>query len=131
MSTDSAATPQLAALDQGATMTTPALVTELKDQLGVKLVAYLANAKESRVVRQWAEGTVAMGNTRDVERLRLALQATRLIIELEAKEVAQAWFQGLNPLLGDASPARLLREGDLDIEGPKVLAAARQFPATE
>jgi hypothetical protein len=43
--------------------------------------------------------------------------------------VAQAWFQGLNPALADRSPARLLREGNLDEVGPQVLAAARQFSA--
>jgi len=32
--------------------------------------------------------------------------------------VVQAWFQGLNPQLEDRSPARLLREGDLDEVGP-------------
>jgi hypothetical protein len=41
--------------------------------------------------------------------------------------VAQAWFQGLNPQLDDGSPARLLREGDLDEVGPLVVAAARAF----
>jgi hypothetical protein len=41
--------------------------------------------------------------------------------------VAQAWFQGLNPQLEDRSPARLLREGDLDDVGPQILAAARAF----
>jgi hypothetical protein len=41
--------------------------------------------------------------------------------------VAQAWFQGLNPQLGDRSPARLLREGDLAEVGPEIVAAARAF----
>lgn len=44
-------------------------------------------------------------------------------------EVARAWFQGLNPQLDDRSPARLLREGDLDETGPAVLGAARAFLA--
>jgi len=37
---------------------------------------------------------------------------------------------GLNPQLDDRSPARLLRDGDLDDAGPKVLTAARAFAAT-
>jgi hypothetical protein len=41
--------------------------------------------------------------------------------------VARAWFQGLNPQLGDRSPARLLREGDLDEVGPEVIGAERAF----
>ena len=43
--------------------------------------------------------------------------------------IAQAWFQGLNPQLGDRSPLRLLREGDLDEVGPEVIGAARAFLA--
>jgi hypothetical protein len=38
--------------------------------------------------------------------------------------------QGLNPQLDDWSPARLLREGDIDEVGPLVLAAARAFAAS-
>ena len=43
--------------------------------------------------------------------------------------MTQAWFQGLNPQLEDRSPARLLREGDLDAVGPEVIGAARAFLA--
>ncbi len=35
--------------------------------------------------------------------------------------------QGLNPQLDDRSPARLLREGDIDETGPEVIAAERAF----
>jgi hypothetical protein len=52
-----------------------------------------------------------------------------VITARDSKEVAQAWFQGLNPLLDDRSPARLLRDGDLEEVGPQVLTAARQFAA--
>jgi hypothetical protein len=41
--------------------------------------------------------------------------------------VAQAWFQGLNPQLDDRSPARLLRDGDLDEVGSTVIAPERPF----
>jgi len=43
--------------------------------------------------------------------------------------VVQAWFTGLHPVLGDRSPARVLRKDNLDQAGPQVLAAARQFAA--
>ena len=55
--------------------------------------------------------------------------AARLLAKRDSNEVVQAWFQGLNPALGDRSPARLLREGSVDEVGPQVLAAARQFAA--
>ena len=49
------------------------------------------------------------------------------LAETESPEIAQAWFQGLNPQLNDRSPARMLREGELDEVGPGVIAAARAF----
>lgn len=44
-----------------------------------------------------------------------------LISKHDSKEIAQAW---LNPQREDRSPARLLREGDIDEVGPKIVAAA-------
>ncbi|SHX65279.1 hypothetical protein [Mycobacteroides abscessus] len=110
-------------------MNTAALVTALVDQLGFKLVAYIGGVQETRIVRQWAQGTYEPTDTQDVERLRLAFRAASLIMTRQSADVAQAWFQGLNPDLGDISPARLLREGDTAGVGPQVLAAARQFAA--
>lgn len=80
-------------------------------------------------MRQWAEGTRAVSGGEDLQRLRVAYQAARLLTERDTTDVVQAWFQGLNPTLDDRSPARLLREGAVDEVGPQVLAAARQFAA--
>jgi hypothetical protein len=57
----------------------------------------------------------------------VALQVALPLAEGESPEIAQAWFQGLNPQLEDSSPARLLREGELDEVGPAVIASARAF----
>lgn len=105
------------------------LVKELRDLLGAKLVAYLGGVKETRAVRQWAEGTREVSGSEEMRRLRVAYQAAKLLAERDAPAVVQAWFQGLNPTLADRAPARLLREGDLDDVGPQILAAARQFAA--
>jgi len=106
------------------------LVKGLRDLLGAKLVAYLGGVRETRAVRQWAEGTRAVQDKTDEYRLRLAYQVAVLIVEKDSPAVVQAWFHGLNPQLEDRSPARLLREGDLDEVGPLVLTAARAFAAT-
>ena len=50
-----------------------------------------------------------------------------MLAEAESPAIAQAWMQGLNPQLDDRSPARLLRDGDLDDIGPAVVGAARAF----
>ena len=94
-----------------------------------KLVAYIGGVKETRAVRQWAEGSRKIANRDDVERLRVAYRAARMINVRDSTQVVQAWFQGLNPFVDDVSPARLLRDGDIDADGPRVIAAARQFAA--
>ena len=127
--TITSARPDLAAYRDALTMATADLVHALRDLLGSKLVAYLGGVKETRAVRQWVEGTRDVGKPDDLERLRLAYRAARIIVERDSAHVAQSWFQGLNPLLDDRSPARLLREGDLEADGARVIAAARQFAA--
>lgn len=114
---------------QATRLTTPVLVKELRDLLGAKLVAYIGGVKETRAVRQWADGERRVQDPTDEQRLRLAYQAAALIAEHDSPQVVQVWFQGLNPQLDDRSPARLLREGDLDEVGPAVLTAARAFAA--
>lgn len=121
--------PDLAAYNEAARMSQAELVTALREMLGAKLVAYLGRVKETRAVRQWAEGTRTIGSDTDLERLRIVYRAARLITARDSPAVAQAWFRGLNPILDDRAPARLLREDDLAQIGPQVLAAARQFAA--
>lgn len=121
--------PDLAAYTDAARMTQPELVAALRDLLGAKLVAYLGRVKETRAVRQWADATRTIGNPDDVERLRIAYRAARLIAERDSPAVAQSWFQGLNPILDDRAPALLLRDGELADVGRQILAAARQFAA--
>ncbi len=118
--------PDLEAYEHAARIDFPVVVKELADLLGPKLVAYLGGVTETRAVRQWADRE---REARDPipARLRLALQIALLLARHDNPRVAQAWFQGLNPQLDDRSPARILREGELDEVGPLVLSAARAF----
>jgi hypothetical protein len=120
------ARPDLAAHEHAARVAFDVAVRELAELLGLKLVAYIAGVTETRAVRQWADAE-RVAREPIPTRLRLALQVALMIAEHDSKGVAQAWFQGLNPQLDDRSPARLLREGELDEVGPLVLAAARAF----
>lgn len=130
MATATPQRPGLSAHAQAVRLDTPALVTALRALLGARLVAYLGGVRETRAVRQWADGIRAVQDPADERRLRLAYQVALLLAERDDAGVVQAWFQGLNPQLEDRSPARLLREGDLDEAGPLVLAAARVFAGT-
>jgi hypothetical protein len=121
--------PDLAAYNESVAMSTAELVAALRSLLGAKLVAYIGGVKETRAVRQWAEGSRKIANPTDVERLRVAYRAARMINLKDNIQIVQTWFQGLNPFLDDVSPARLLRDGDVDTDGPRVIAAARQYVA--
>ncbi|MGH9364672.1 MAG: hypothetical protein ACRD1B_05345 [Thermoanaerobaculia bacterium] len=118
--------PDLEAFEHAARIEFPVVVKELTDLLGPRLVAYLASVTETRAVRQWADREREAREPIPA-RLRLALQIALLIARHDNPRVAQAWFQGLNPQLDDRSPARLLREGDVEDVGPLVLSAARAF----
>lgn len=118
----------MSAYREAVSLGVPALTGGLAELLGAKLVAYLGSVKETRAVRQWAAGE-RTPSPAVVKRLRDAYQIARLLSETHPPEVVQAWFQGMNPLLDDAPPARLLRETDSDQTAHRVLNAARTFAA--
>jgi hypothetical protein len=118
--------PDLACHDQAVRKPFEEVVAELREILGPRLVAYIGRVGETRAVRQWADGSRSVSETTE-RRLRLAFEVAKCIAMAEGKRTTQVWFQGLNPLLNDTSPARVLREGDVDIDGPAVIAAERVF----
>jgi hypothetical protein len=113
MTVSPVARPDYAAHVRAVRSSFPEVVAALREILGLKLCAYLGSVKETRAVNE--------------RRLRLALQVAGAIAEVDGPEIARAWFQGLNPQLDDRSPARLLRDGDIDEVGPEVIAAERAF----
>lgn len=104
----------------------PRLVDDLREALGAKLVAYIAGVSETRTVREWAENTRKPSPTAE-SRLRLTHRIVSLISQSEGHDVVPTWFQGMNPQLGDRSPARVLHEDSFDEAGGRVLAAAKAF----
>lgn len=59
--------------------------------------------------------------------MRLAHRIATLIGRIESEAVLPTWFQGMNPQLGDRSPACVLHEDSFDEAGARVLAAANAF----
>src|SRR4051794_22939961 len=118
--------PGFAAHTLAVRSTFPDVVRTARDLLGPRLVAYLGSVRETRAVHQWADGTREPADAVQ-QRLRVALQAASMLAQSESPRIAQAWMQGLNPQLDDRSPARVLREGDLQEVGPAVTGAARAF----
>ena len=112
---------------EAARMDFSGLVNGLQDILGARLVAYIASVKDTRTIQGWADGGSVKNREKVDSRLRLAHEIAMCMYKIEGRETTQAWFQGLNPLLGDTRPARLLREGDIDTDGPRLRDAERAF----
>jgi len=123
-----ASQPGHRAYEDSVRLDTGEIVTGLRDILGAQLVAYLGRVSNTRSVREWADGSRAPGAD-VVQRLRSSYYVAGILSEQESAKVIQAWFQGMNPELGDKSPAALLRAERLDVIGPDVVAAARSFIA--
>lgn len=120
------ASPSIGAYRDSVNLDISQIVSELRELLGAKLVAYMGNVQETRAVRMWAEGTRSMSAETE-QRLRFAYQVAHLVAETSQHHIVQAWFQGMNPHLADRSPARLIRELNPHEIGPEVLSAARAF----
>lgn len=118
--------PGLRAYQDSILLSFPELVSQLRDILGVKLVAYIGGVKSSRQVSTWADGVGEPGAS-DQERLRHAFHAASLLRERYDVTTVQSWFKGINPTLNDEAPAQRLRDGD-PVTGPRaVIAAAKAF----
>jgi hypothetical protein len=119
--------PGLEAHREAISLPFPELVSRLAALIGRKLTAYVAGVKDVRTVDGWIHGN---NSYRDVEpRVRLTFQVVRTLSDHDSQRIVQAWLTGVNPELGDRVPLRLLREGDLNVIGPEVMAAVRAFIA--
>lgn len=99
------------------------VVAELVDILGATTVAVIGGVTETRAVQQWMVD-------REPQRphvLRFALQLALMISSQADRKIAQAWFHGSNPRLGDRTPMMILHANDpSEVQGP-LLDAARAF----
>jgi hypothetical protein len=104
----------------------PARIAQLEVLLGTALAAYIAGVDETSTLAAWVSGRATPDN-RTQRRIEVALEAARLIARHEDEGMAQAWFQGSNPLLS-RSPAALLRSGDYTSDD--VIDAAKAYLAS-
>jgi hypothetical protein len=101
------------------------IVVRLREALGAKLVAYMANVDTTRLVRAWADGATAPEPSSE-GRLRVAAEALEILGASLDPVTIGTWFQGMNPLLGDVSPARFVRNME-GTHAKDVLVAARSM----
>lgn len=101
-----------------------ALVEELRDLLGSRLVAYLAGASSTTTVNDYATGAVPVP-AKAHEHLGLPYNIAALQQQLGASpRLIQAWFQGSNPRLGDRAPAPAILEDPTAATHHVLIAAA-------
>lgn len=121
----------LNAYNRAIKMSDAELATATRELLGAKLTAYIGGVKNTRTISQWADGLVQIRSDDSRERLALAYRIATLISERDSPRVAQVWFQGMNPLLNNRAPARVLINSEpAGKEASHVLTAARQFAAS-
>jgi hypothetical protein len=94
----------------------------LQQMFGRELTAIMAGIQTARTVGQWARGECEPQFSNEL-RLRNAYRVALLLIEGgETERTVRSWFTGMNPLLGDRAPARIIGE-----EPEEVVAAAKDL----
>lgn len=107
------------------TDTTKDAASFLSDLLGAKLVAYITDADDT-TVRRWCSGANAPRDAAERRMLAASHIAHMLLEAGDATHTVRAWFMGMNPQLGDETPADVIRT-----DRPReALAAARAFIGT-
>jgi hypothetical protein len=127
MPTTSPARPGLRAHVDSTRLSFQDLVTRVAGVIGRKLTAYIAGVDDVRSVDRWMQGQGAYGDAE--ARLRFTYQVIVPLADHDSPAVVQSWLTGINPELKDRTPIRLLREQDLEVVGPDLLAAMRAFIA--
>lgn len=94
----------------------------LQESLGQRVTALLAGVADPKGVGRWARGEHRPQPAIE-RRLREAYQVFQLVQSVESPHTVRAWFIGLNPQLGDESPAEAIAEDRFR----EVMAAARAF----
>ncbi len=96
----------------------------LQELLGQRLVAVIAGVKDAKAVGRWARGE-DIPRAQAAATLQNALHVVELLRSQEDDEtIRSCWFRGMNPDLGDRSPALVVRDKPED-----VIQAARAFLA--
>jgi len=97
------------------------IVAFLQEQIGPNLTAYIAGKSPGTVAR-WAKDEQSPSDAVE-RRLRETYRVFEVINEEDSNHVVRAWLMGMNPELGDETPADFLREDRFR----EVLIAAKTF----
>ncbi len=112
--------------DRTVRASTAQMAAFLQDLVGQQLTALMTGVADPKAVGKWARGErTPRGDV--ARRLRDAYHVATLLTLGESDQTARAWLMGMNPLLGDRSPAAVFA-GEPD-GGLRAMRAARAFLA--
>ncbi|MEA2514555.1 MAG: hypothetical protein QOJ59_4042 [Thermomicrobiales bacterium] len=103
-----------------------AMAGHLQSLFGQRITAMITGVDDPKTVGRWARGQAPQ--ERHFRRLQDAFQVVSLLEIAESEQVARAWFLGMNPDLGDQSPAAVLAD-DPAAGGQRIMRAARSYLA--
>lgn len=118
--------PGLRADEGSLALAVPELIDVLRELVGARLVAFIGSTHATSTVSAWVDGSAGPSATQ-VDRLRLSYRIAALLNERYSPATIQTWFCGHNPALGDAAPARLLREEQPALVRDDLVAVATSF----
>lgn len=99
------------------------VVACLEGVLSRRLTAYIAGVQDGRLVDEWASDIIVPNQDQE-DRLRGAFQIVLFLQgESETDEMIKAFFIGMNPWLGDHTPAEYIHSGNWEA----ALAAAQSM----
>jgi hypothetical protein len=102
----------------------PEVVALLRAMVGPGLVASIACVRAKERVDDWANGTAGTSLERQ-QRLRVALEASLIMLEGSGLDEARAWLTRPSSELGGRSPAAVLREEPPESARSLLLPAAK------
>jgi hypothetical protein len=89
-------------------LTVSEIAAVLQEQLGQTLLGAIVG-KNAGTLARWAHATVRPPHASE-KLLRDTFHVFEILIAVHSPEVVRAWLMGMNPGLGDASPADALSE---------------------
>ena len=111
-------------LEEVARMPIGAVAADLVKIIGLKRTAVVGDVKDTRLVQRWINDGIV---PKRAEALRTALQAARILHDVDGPNVATAWFTGCNQHFNFEAPMIVLRDSTSAEVYAKVVRAAFEF----
>jgi hypothetical protein len=104
------------------------MAQSLQEQLGQKVVAYVAGITDPKLINRWAAGE-NKPTEMALFRLRSAFEIVQVLSSVYDTDTAKAWLFGTNSRLGDEAPAYLIRHAQSWEDLKEIAPTARAFAA--